>query len=113
MSVLEQTPQKPIWKDEDELHAYVEVSYSESRKNEMTREHEEHCTLLIHLLKDHLTQQGAIDVTAWTPKNRKKFADIVLEFKINNKDNLEKISQVLEHVGGSSIGKMEYFISTK
>lgn len=96
---------------ETPLQVYVEVSYSESRKKEMLKEHETNCTLLISLLKDHLKKQGAINIQSWIPKNKNRFADIVLEFKIRDEKELEGLAHVLEHVGGSSIGKAEYFVS--
>lgn len=110
MSVIQDASVIPD-KDEHGVHVYVEVSYSESRKKEMKKENETNCTLLISLLKDHLQRAGATDINTWTPKNKNRFADIVLEFKINDESKLDNFTKLLDDVGGSSIGKIEYFVS--
>ncbi|TLX94752.1 MAG: hypothetical protein E6K91_05665 [Thaumarchaeota archaeon] len=99
-----------VTSDESSIHVYVEISYSQSRKREMTVAHEMTCTLLTSLLKDHLIRHGVKDVKMWIPKNRKKFADIVMEFTLKNMHELDAVTKILYDVGGTSIGKIECFI---
>jgi len=101
MSLLQHKPK---------IHAYVEVSYSESRKSEMIAVNEKNCTLLISLLTHHLEKLGATDIQAWAPKNKSRFADIVLEFTVEKESDLERAGKVLREVGGTSVGNVELFI---
>lgn len=107
----EQTIQSlPDIERETGVHVYVEISYSKSRKKEMITSGETDCTMLISLLKDHLGRQGIKNVKSWTPTNKDRFADVVLEYIAKDAKELEHAVQVLESVGGSSILKVKAFI---
>jgi hypothetical protein len=77
----------------------------------MMEANEKNCTLLISLLTHHLKKAGVSDINAWAPKNKERFADVVLEFTVENENDLERIRNVLKEVGGTSIGNVEVFIS--
>lgn len=96
--------------DNTSIHVYVEISYSASRRKEMVAAHEMTCTLLTSLLKDHLLRYGVKDVKMWIPQNRKKFADIVMQFSVKNATELHDAVEILKNVGGTSIGTIEAFI---
>lgn len=92
------------------IHAYIEVTYSQTRKEEMRAANEENCMLLISLLVHKLQRMGATNVTEWTPKNKHRFADIVIEFDVDDEGKLEPVVEALKDISDSSVEKMELFV---
>lgn len=91
------------------IHAYIEVTYSKTRKAEMKAANEQNCMLLINLLMRRLEKMGATNVTEWSPTNKNRFADIVLEFDMVE-SKLNTIVESLKEISDNSIDRLELFL---
>lgn len=91
------------------IHAYIEVAYSKTRKAEMKAANEQNCMLLINLLMRRLEKMGATNVFEWSPTNKNRFADIVLEFDIVE-NKLDTIVESLKEISDNSIDRLELFL---
>ncbi len=92
------------------IHVYMEVAYSQSRKNEMMAADEKNCTLLTLLLQNHLQKLGAMNIETWAPTSMSRFADIIYEFDIDSEVKLENIETQLKKLSTTSIDKIELFV---
>lgn len=91
------------------IHSYIEITYSKTRKAEMKAANEKNCMLLINLLMHRLQSMNATNVMEWTPTNKNRFADIVIEFDIPE-DKLDLITESLRETSDSSVEKIELFV---
>lgn len=93
-----------------EISAYMEITYSKERLLEMSQNYEKNCELLIRLLKNGLTEKGIQDVILSIPSNNKRTADIVLEFSVQNEEELDQVEQLVKSIGGKSIENVSTYI---
>ena len=91
------------------IHTYIEITYSKTRKAEMQAANEQNCLLLINLLMRRLEKMGATNVLEWSPTNKNRFADIVLEFDIAE-NKVDTIVESLREITDNSIDKLELFL---
>jgi hypothetical protein len=93
-----------------EISAYMEITYSKERKEEMKHIHEENCQLLVNLLSSGLTKNGLKNFKLSIPKNKQRTADIVLEFAVSKEEELTEIEKLVKTIGGKSIDAVSTFI---
>lgn len=93
-----------------ETFAYMEIFYSDERKQEMMQTHEKNCELLLSLLERELKKKDVQGVKLSVPTNRDRGADIVLEFIITNESEIERVEKLVREIGGYSIGQVTTYI---